>query len=128
MAGNMTSRTGRLSRTRLRQWIAIIPRCEARTSSLIWDKGGEEGTICGYQFCNQHKTRYLESVSGGVPVFFGVLHTVAPLSLIFCLVFLVRPCIFSPALGEDGEFDSSDKTLLDLQHRPAPLSLGHTFR
>src|SRR5579863_5953645 len=55
-----------------------------------------------------------------------VLHMVSLLSLTFCLVFLSRPCILHATLGEDGDCDSSDTTLLDLQHGPASLPLGHT--
>ena len=41
------------------------------------------------------------------------------------------PCstvYISPGFGEDGDCDSSDTTLLDIQHRPASLPLGHAFR
>src|SRR6267143_2737151 len=51
----------------------------------------------------------------------------APLTPIFCFAFWMPACILLPTRTLDGNTDCST-TLLDLQRRPTPLSLGHSFR
>src|SRR5216684_5334618 len=50
-----------------------------------------------------------------------------PVTLIFCFAFWMPACILLPTRSLDGNNHCST-TFLDLQRRPAPLSLGHPVR
>src|SRR5215467_4757530 len=57
----------------------------------------------------------------------GFFNRVPALTLTFCFAFWMPPCIVLPTSGLDDPNDCYT-TLLDLQRRPSPLSLGHSLR